>query len=149
MSSVMIRSAINAAASVAARQGRNIKVSKASMSTISYYHPSSFEDDRCDTAAADALPTINTSDSVSSLLSSMMANLTGTPALVTMDQIARQLEEGLWEDVSTAIIELEEEDSPLGGLSLWQISTLKRRKKMMNKHKLRKRRKKMRLKKRK
>ncbi len=33
----------------------------------------------------------------------------------------------------------------LESLSLWQISTLKRRKKMMNKHKLRKRRKKLRL----
>jgi hypothetical protein len=36
--------------------------------------------------------------------------------------------------------------SPLSDLSVWLISTLKRRKKMMNKHKLRKRRKKLRLK---
>ena len=39
----------------------------------------------------------------------------------------------------------EEEETPQS-LSLWLISTLKRRKKMMNKHKLRKRRKKLRLK---
>ena len=38
-----------------------------------------------------------------------------------------------------------EEETPQS-LSLWLISTLKRRKKMMNKHKLRKRRKKLRLK---
>jgi hypothetical protein len=36
--------------------------------------------------------------------------------------------------------------SQLEELSIWLISTLKRRKKMMNKHKLRKRRKKLRLK---
>ena len=36
--------------------------------------------------------------------------------------------------------------SPLSDVSIWLISTLKRRKKMMNKHKLRKRRKKLRLK---
>ena len=41
--------------------------------------------------------------------------------------------------------EEEEEEAPQS-LSLWLISTLKRRKKMMNKHKLRKRRKKLRLK---
>jgi len=40
----------------------------------------------------------------------------------------------------------EEEEETTQSLSLWLISTLKRRKKMMNKHKLRKRRKKLRLK---
>lgn len=42
--------------------------------------------------------------------------------------------------------ESEEEEETPQSLSLWLISTLKRRKKMMNKHKLRKRRKKLRLK---
>jgi len=41
---------------------------------------------------------------------------------------------------------IEEEGHNLGGTGIWFISTLKRRRKMMNKHKLRKRRKKNRMK---
>jgi len=81
----------------------------------------------------------------------------GDSALIAVEKYATQLEEKeieeegeteKWEDIVTTIMEsptessLEEQQS----LSIWQISTLKRRKKMMNKHKLRKRRKKMRLK---
>ena len=89
----------------------------------------------------------------------MMTNLSGDYTLVTMDSIARKLEEGKegdWEDIiisttapKTTIMESPQEEESnclLEELSLWQISTLKRRKKMMNKHKLRKRRKKNRLK---
>ena len=49
-------------------------------------------------------------------------------------------------ETTTMIAETLPDPSPLSDLSVWLISTLKRRKKMMNKHKLRKRRKKLRLK---
>ena len=108
---------------------------------------------------------LNTSSSyinniTSHISNTMMTNLSGDYTLVTMDSIARNLEEekeeGDWEDIiisttapKTTVMESpqeEESDCLLEELSLWQISTLKRRKKMMNKHKLRKRRKKNRLK---
>lgn len=52
---------------------------------------------------------------------------------------------------STGIVEddssdVDEEEQTLADAAIWRISTLKRRRKMMNKHKLRKRRKKLRLK---
>jgi len=50
------------------------------------------------------------------------------------------------ETTTMMIAETLPDPSPLSDLSVWLISTLKRRKKMMNKHKLRKRRKKLRLK---
>ena len=73
----------------------------------------------------------------------------GDFTLVTIDNMARKIDEvegnKCWEDVSSTPL-MEEESTLLDELSIWQISTLKRRKKMMNKHKLRKRKKKMRLK---
>jgi len=51
-----------------------------------------------------------------------------------------------WEEVMESSSEsINNSVEYLESLSIWQISTLKRRKKMMNKHKLRKRRKKLRL----
>ena len=83
----------------------------------------------------------------------IIATLSGDLTLVTIDNMERKIDEveenSFWEDVvsSTPFIMMEEESSStLDELSIWQISTLKRRKKMMNKHKLRKRKKKMRLK---
>ena len=74
----------------------------------------------------------------------------GDLTLVTIDNIERKIDEieenVCWEDVSSTPLIMMEESSTLDELSIWQISTLKRRKKMMNKHKLRKRKKKMRLK---
>ena len=62
-------------------------------------------------------------------------------ALVSLEQSLETIE---WnQDVMERMEEKEEELSSLG---LWLISTLKRRKKKMNKHKLQKRRKKLRLK---
>ena len=95
-------------------------------------------------------------NNMKSHFSNTMTSLSGDYTLLTMDSVARKLEEekeGDWEDIiittttpkTTPIME-EESNCLLEELSLWQISTLKRRKKMMNKHKLRKRRKKNRLK---
>jgi hypothetical protein len=58
----------------------------------------------------------------------------------------REDAEAVSASVTTTIEEALPDFSPLSDLSIWLISTLKRRKKMMNKHKLRKRRKKLRLK---
>ena len=83
----------------------------------------------------------------------LIATLSRDLTLVTMDNMnmVRKIDEAegnSWEDISssTPLIIMEEESTLLDELSIWQISTLKRRKKMMNKHKLRKRKKKMRLK---
>ena len=95
-------------------------------------------------------------NNIKSHFSNTMTNLSGDYTLLTMDSVVRKLEEEKdedWEDIiittttpkTTPIME-EESNCLLEELSLWQISTLKRRKKMMNKHKLRKRRKKNRLK---
>mmetsp|Transcript_3024 Transcript_3024/g.6622 ORF Transcript_3024/g.6622 Transcript_3024/m.6622 type:complete len:152 (-) Transcript_3024:163-618(-) len=148
MSSLMLRSAINTAAA-AARCSLNTSLPKASLSTVSF-HPSFFNDAQCEAAVdvsrSAAMPTMNTSNNITSYLSKMVANVSGDLTLATMDYAATQMEEeGEWEDISTAIMESPADDI-LSELSVWQISTLKRRKKMMNKHKLRKRRKKLRLK---
>ena len=76
-------------------------------------------------------------------------NISGDSVLTTVDNTMTQIEkkeDGEWEDITATTLVMEETASALEELSIWQISTLKRRKKMMNKHKLRKRRKKMRLK---
>lgn len=71
---------------------------------------------------------------------------------MTVDEVARKLaeeQEGEWDDVppgAAAVQLMEEVEELLSELSIWQISTLKRRRKKMNKHKLRKRKKKLRLK---
>ena len=91
---------------------------------------------------------------ITSQMSNYLTTLSsGDLTLVTIDKIARKIDESedssCWEedDVSSTLsIIMEEESTLLDELSIWQISTLKRRKKMMNKHKLRKRKKKMRLK---
>ena len=80
----------------------------------------------------------------------LIATLSRDLTLVTIDNMVRKIDETeenkYWEDASSTPLIMEEESSLLDELSFWQISTLKRRKKMMNKHKLRKRKKKMRLK---
>lgn len=82
----------------------------------------------------------------------LTATLSGDLTFLTIDNMVRKKEDveenSCWEDVSSTPFIMEEETSLtlLDELSIWQISTLKRRKKMMNKHKLRKRKKKMRLK---
>ena len=75
-------------------------------------------------------------------------NISEDSVLTTVDNTMIQIEkkeDGEWEDITATTLVMEETASALEELSIWQISTLKRRKKMMNKHKLRKR-KKMRLK---
>jgi len=81
----------------------------------------------------------------------LIATLPGDLTLVTIDNMVRKIDEvdgnSCWEDaISSSRSIMEETSTLLDELSIWQISTLKRRKKMMNKHKLRKRKKKMRLK---
>ena len=80
----------------------------------------------------------------------LIATLSRDLTLVTIDSMVRKIDEveetSCWEDVSSTPFIMEEQSLLLDELSIWQISTLKRRKKMMNKHKLRKRKKKMRLK---
>eukprot|EP00970_Alexandrium_tamarense_P010207 scaffold2048_cov204-Alexandrium_tamarense.AAC.28 len=96
---------------------------------------------------------------IKSLLSNIASNLSGNGVLITMDSydVSRSNEktyEEEWEDlpntssqIASSLMDTTSTNGDLlSGFSLWQISTLKRRKKMMNKHKLRKRRKKLRLK---
>ena len=96
---------------------------------------------------------------IKSLLSNFASNLSGNGVLITMDSydVSRSNEktyEEEWEDlpntssqIASSLMDTTSTNGDLlSGFSLWQISTLKRRKKMMNKHKLRKRRKKLRLK---
>ena len=89
-------------------------------------------------------------NAITSYLSNMIGgNISGDSVLTTVDNTMTQIEkkeDGEWEDITATTLVMEETASALEELSIWQISTLKRRKKMMNKHKLRKRRKKMRLK---
>ena len=179
MSSAMIRSAINKSAKRCTQN--NILNNKATLSTLSFHPSSLFNNVQSDSTttvndmststswfanmSTKQLPLIlNTASSyinniTSHFSNTMMTNLSGDYTLVTMDSIARKLEEekeeGDWEDIiiattpKTTIMESPQEEESnclLEELSLWQISTLKRRKKMMNKHKLRKRRKKNRLK---
>lgn len=169
----MIRSAISKSAKRFTLN--NILNNKATLSTLSF-HPSLFNNTEKDSTtvkdtststpwfanvSTTQLPLILNASSyinnIASHFSNTMTNLSGDYTLVTMDSIARKLEEekeGDWEDIiiatptKTTIMESPQEESNclLEELSLWQISTLKRRKKMMNKHKLRKRRKKNRLK---
>ncbi|KAL7517534.1 hypothetical protein ACHAWX_002453 [Stephanocyclus meneghinianus] len=88
---------------------------------------------------------------IKSTIFNTVANLTGNGVLVTIDyyQVNNKEEEDS-EDISTAgnhvASLMDKASASLSELSIWLISTLKRRKKMMNKHKLRKRRKKLRLK---
>ena len=172
MSSAMIRSAINKSAKRCTQN--NILNNKATLSTLSFHPSSLFNNVQSDSTttvndmststswfanmSTKQLPLIlNTSSSYINNITSHFSNTMMTK-LVTMDSIARKLEEekeGDWEDIiiattpKTTIMESPQEEESnclLEELSLWQISTLKRRKKMMNKHKLRKRRKKNRLK---
>ena len=157
------------------------RIHKATLATLSFHPSSLFNNVQSDSTttvndmststswfanmSTKQLPLIlNTTSSyinniTSHFSNTMMTNLSGDYTLVTMDSIARKLEEekeeGDWEDIiiattpRTTIMESPQEEESnclLEELSLWQISTLKRRKKMMNKHKLRKRRKKNRLK---
>ena len=85
---------------------------------------------------------------IKSNIASMITNLTGNGVLVTLDsyQVSKTEEErGIVPNEALATL-MDTASSAIEELSLWLISTLKRRKKMMNKHKLRKRRKKLRLK---
>mmetsp|Transcript_2252 Transcript_2252/g.2879 ORF Transcript_2252/g.2879 Transcript_2252/m.2879 type:complete len:153 (-) Transcript_2252:253-711(-) len=149
----MLRSAINNATLMAAAR-RNLAPSsaaKASLSTLSFN--SSSIDDMCRNSGNHTYTTVaSTSDSfatniIQSTICNLVANLSGDATLVSLEQTQSQIEENKWGgDASLDLFVLKgEEESPLS-LSVWLISTLKRRKKMMNKHKLRKRRKKLRLK---
>mmetsp|Transcript_13190 Transcript_13190/g.23589 ORF Transcript_13190/g.23589 Transcript_13190/m.23589 type:complete len:163 (-) Transcript_13190:129-617(-) len=155
-SPLLLRSAVNRVVVAAARQKHSFR--KSALSTLSY-HPSQFHDGDDDVSsrlrtaplAKYAVPTTTMYDYITSNLSNMMTTtLYGNSALsmvvdVTVKQSEQDEEEdSCWEDIVTQ--KTDESSSPLEDLSIWQISTLKRRKKMMNKHKLRKRKKKMRLK---
>eukprot|EP00956_Cyclotella_meneghiniana_P006382 scaffold8367_cov91-Cyclotella_meneghiniana.AAC.7 len=82
-------------------------------------------------------------------LTDMLLNISGNPVLIATGYTQNALggEEFIsYNDVSGVNSLVDMAASKLEELSVWLISTLKRRKKMMNKHKLRKRKKKMRLK---
>jgi hypothetical protein len=100
-----------------------------------------FDVHRCDVSEC-----INTK----SLLADILASISGNGALFTTDCIqilsSATLKEGEEIASTESVSLLEVAASKIEELSIWLISTLKRRKKMMNKHKLRKRRKKLRLK---
>jgi len=149
----MLRSAINNATLMAAarRSLAPSSAANASLSTLSFN--SSSIDDMCRNSGNHTYtPVASTSDSfatniIQSTICNLVAYLSGDATLVSLEQTQSQIEENKWGgDASLDLFVLkEEEESPLS-LSVWLISTLKRRKKMMNKHKLRKRRKKLRLK---
>ena len=158
MSSLLFRSAINTAVAAARCSRHSSFPPKSQLSTLSF-PITSFNHDQCDggddvrrsapMAAAKVHAPITTThhNTITSYLTNIVATISGDYTLTTIEKAARQLEEqGEWEDIpntttTTAIME-----SPQSDISIWQISTLKRRRKKMNKHKLRKRRKKMRLK---
>jgi len=142
--------------------------SKASLSTLSF-HPSLLNNNSRTTetqsynldvsrineaqSPPSAIPSTlhKTYQQITSQISNyLIATLSGDLTLVTIENMVRKIDESeensCWEDVSSTPLIMEEETTLLDELSIWQISTLKRRKKMMNKHKLRKRKKKMRLK---
>lgn len=149
----MLRSAINNATLMAAarRSLAPSSAAKASLSTLSFN--SSSIDDMCRNSGNHTYtPVASTSDSfatniIQSTICNLVANLSGDATLVSLEQTQSQIEENkLVGDASSNLFVLKGEEESLLSLSVWLISTLKRRKKMMNKHKLRKRRKKLRLK---
>ena len=82
-------------------------------------------------------------------MANTLSEIVGNGAFITtyQNQSIYCGEELASSSVSTGVTSLmETAGGKLEELSIWLISTLKRRKKMMNKHKLRKRRKKLRLK---
>jgi len=150
----MLRSAINNATLMAAarRSVAPSSAAKASLSTLSF-HTSSIEDTSRSSDNRTHTPVMSASDAfrnnIKSSIFNLFANLIGDVTLVLLDQAQSRIEEEDWGDTTSStdifVLKEEEAETPLS-LSLWLISTLKRRKKMMNKHKLRKRRKKLRLK---
>lgn len=79
----------------------------------------------------------------------MLANISGNGAFIVTDNVQNSvLDVSQGGDIAASVVGsfIDSAASKLEELSIWLISTLKRRKKMMNKHKLRKRRKKLRLK---
>jgi hypothetical protein len=87
---------------------------------------------------------------IKSTMANILTNMSGNGALLTTDCTQISLSATMQEEGEIALTEsvslLDMAASKIEELSIWLISTLKRRKKMMNKHKLRKRRKKLRLK---
>jgi hypothetical protein len=101
--------------------------------------------------------TASITNTIQSPLCNIIAKLSGdATSLASLDcSLSHNNNENSWAEDAAALSpnipvfeveEGEEEEETTQSLSLWLISTLKRRKKMMNKHKLRKRRKKLRLK---
>jgi hypothetical protein len=149
----MLRSAINNATMMAAarRSLAPSSAAKASLSTLSF-DTSSIEDTCRSSDNRTYAPVMSASDlftnNIKLSVCNLFANLSGDATLVSLIETQSQIEEENWGDATSQdlfVLKEEEEETPLS-LSLWLISTLKRRKKMMNKHKLRKRRKKLRLK---
>mmetsp|Transcript_10563 Transcript_10563/g.15103 ORF Transcript_10563/g.15103 Transcript_10563/m.15103 type:complete len:155 (+) Transcript_10563:158-622(+) len=150
----MLRSAINNATLMAAAR-RSLAPSpaaKASLSTLSLNLSSA--DDICEDISNHTYKQValtnndSFTNNMKSSICNLFANLSGdVTTLVSLHQTQSQIEEENYSSSSDLVVMKEElgEESPLS-LSVWLISTLKRRKKMMNKHKLRKRRKKLRLK---
>ena len=140
-------------------------INKAMMSTMAFDSSLCSEikfntDDRQATMRSSDADGMSVMAGLKSTLSSMVASFSGDTTVVivdrTVDQYALESSEE-WEVIPTPSSALSATSSMstiaspmaqdvLESLSLWQISTLKRRKKMMNKHKLQKRRKKLRLK---
>lgn len=154
----MLRSTINNATLMAAARrslAPSSAANKASLSTLSFNLSS--VDDTCEDISNQTYKQVafTNNDSVTKNIQSSLCNLFASlsgdaTTLVSLHQTQSQIEEeNYWGGVTSSsdlvVMKEEEEESPLS-LSVWLISTLKRRKKMMNKHKLRKRRKKLRLK---
>jgi len=148
----MLRSAINNSALMAVAGRTSLapsSVVKSSLSKISC-NISSMGDICRNVDSNISTPVIFASDNnsftinnIKSSLCNLIAYLSGDVTLISLDQKLSQNEEEMGGDITNLSVLEEEETSQ--SLSLWLISTLKRRKKMMNKHKLRKRRKKLRM----
>jgi hypothetical protein len=87
---------------------------------------------------------------IKSTMANILTNVSGNGALLATDctqiSLSATMQEGGEIALTESVSLLDMAASKIEELSIWLISTLKRRKKMMNKHKLRKRRKKLRLK---
>lgn len=151
----MLRSAIiNATLMAAARRSLSpSSATKASLSTLSF-NTLSIEDACRNSDNCTYTPAMSASNSfttnIKSSVCNLIANLSGDVTFVSLDQTQSQIEEENWGDANElsnlSVLKEDDDEGISQSLSVWLISTLKRRKKMMNKHKLRKRRKKLRLK---
>ena len=74
---------------------------------------------------------------IKSSVCNLIANLSGDVTFVSLDQTQSQIEEENWGDANElsnlSVLKEDDDEGISQSLSVWLISTLKRRKKMMNK----------------